>query len=578
MYPLLNRRGYILLNGSLNYRAYPIMLSRRIIFLGILFILLASGSKSQITSWSGEFKYDHLYQDVVSNGILSTSLRRNPMVDLNAVGNVFNPQLGTFYFRTSLNLNYTTNHARDYSLNNHQLLWDYYDARLILLPEYFLKFDLGAREGLINSQTDFGKNQNFFVDSKRQEEHATISTNNIDFLPATILSYQKTREWSYDQTPYDRENKVYSLAISTSNGGTTMNLGGSISDYSEKFTGQQDRYYTLHFIGTKEFTQNQQLEFGSDYDRYDEYTTTTGLISYSGNLEDQVSLYSSLDARNSSSSGFSTTDITGTEGVHVNANQYFAYSLNATERTGNTSAIVSGNATKAIYDVWGTTVGVSHNRPMDFGSISNTLTLGIGEQNYGERRTSLSTSFFNSAQTKIGGFGISANQGFVINSLRDGYKRDDMTNTFRLAATGTIFSRIRSFTSGDFRAQTYYGNIGALMNSTTYQFRQTFNTSFYYYIPLTVEAGGNLAWYFFMNKDRSYSWNIAIGSNNFFLQNLSARYNYNRSFDQYYTQETIDQSIELQYRWRSLSFEVSGRENVFIDTRREFRFTVTRPF
>lgn len=551
---------------------------KNIIIIILLFFTLDVDVFSQLNSYYGELRYQHQYQDILSDNNLSTSLRRNPMLNLGGEGNIFARELGQFFVTTSLNGSFSNARAGDYAVANRQFLWDYYNVIVILLPNAPVQFNLRAREGMIESKTEFGTALMPITTARKQEYGFTASSTNLKFLPSTSFTYQRSREWSFMDEPYDRRNNTYALSLATSGGTTAVNLNGSVNERIEQFSQARERDYNVVFNGTKDFNETDRLDLTSEFERYGSYSTLSAAVSYGGTLSERTTLFSSLGGRNSASPYYVLRYLNTSHGVNVRHSEHFQSTVNVSAKTGSELFSSLGNQIKSTHYDWSVGSGISHGRALSFGTITNSLTLGIGQQKYNEVRQNYSIGFGNGLQTRIGRFSVTANQNFSFNAIVDGSKRYEIGNSARGSVDGMIWYRIKSQTVINYQNQRYTGTVGTFRNRKTLQIRELLNSSFYYYIPFTIGIGGTVSWYLGDRPQHSYNWNFTFSSSRFFIPALSVTYRYNRSFDLYYGRQVIEQSADIRYQWRALRFEVNLRESKLINRRREIMFTVSRPF
>jgi hypothetical protein len=554
------------------------MIMNKIAIIAFVFFTLDVESPAQLNTFSGELRYQHQYQDILSGDNLSTTVRRNPLLNLGGSGDIFSRNIGQFFASTALNGSFSDARAGEYAIANRQFLWDYYNLLLILLPNSLVQFNLRAREGMLESKTEFGASPLPITTARKQEYGFTASTNKLRFLPSTSFTYQQSREWSLTNEPYDRLNNTYSLSLATSGGGSSITMSGNVNERINQFSQARERDYNLVVNGTKDFNETDKLDLSSEFERYGAFSTLSGSVAYGGTLSERMNMFSSLGGRNSSSPNYSLRYLNTSHGLHIKNDEHFQTTLNVSAKTGSELFTITGSQKKNTNYDWNFSSGLSHGRALSFGTISNSISLGIGQQRYDELRHNYSVSFGNGLQTKVGGFRVTANQNFSFNAIHNDFQRYEVGNSARGTIDGMIWHRIKSQTVVDYHNQRYTGTLGAFRNRKTFQVREMLNSSFYYFIPFSVGVGGTVSWYLGERPQKSYSWNLTFSSNRFFVSALSVTYRYHRSFDLYYGRLVVEQSADIRYQWRALRFEVNLRESKFVNRRREVIFTVSRPF
>ncbi len=551
---------------------------KRVLTIALALGVLTGGVRGQITSISGELRYQHQYQDVLSGDILSRSLRQSPMLSLNAGGNIIAPQLVLFNLSTSLAADFNDTRSGLYSFQGKQYLWDYYNLSMGLLQYSPVKVNIMARENVLKARSDQGVSDILSTGVRRQEQQVELSTYKIKALPSTSIAYGRDRSWSIDGTPYNQINERYSLGMSTSNGGSSVALNGSISDMREQYSGLRSRYSTLQFFATRNFGEDNRLDIDADYDRYDDFSVMSGNGTFTGSLNEQVRLYSSVYARNSSSA-FSSSDYIGvSQGVQVLQDPNWRYSASVSVKKGKDVRLVRGERRKDQTFEWSNTASVQNTRALGFGNLSNSLSVSYSRQRFLVDQQSLSGGFSSGIQSTVGPMSITAGYGLSGGVIVDGGRRYRINNTFNLTSGGTVTARLQSETSVYYNDDRYSGNVGYFNNQRSLQARQSFVAPFTVLIPFNLAAGGSVTWLYYGLVGRTYGWNVTFNSSSFFLMGLSAYYRYSRTFDPYYVRESVEQNLQFKYQWRALLFEIRLREYRVRDRIREFWFSLARPF
>jgi hypothetical protein len=142
----------------------------------------------------------------------------------------------------------------------------------------------------------------------------------------------------------------------------------------------------------------------------------------------------------------------------------------------------------------------------------------------------------------------------------------------------TLPYEINSQTGFEFRNDRRINTPDMQYRFQSLQLRQNFRTSMYFYIPVSISVEGSINWIWAGVDGRTYGIMATLNSSSFFLQDLSMNYRLNRTYDIYYRRPFFEQTIELNYNWRALIFQVRFQEFRFIDLRHDIWFSVARPF
>jgi hypothetical protein len=545
----------------------------------VFLLLMMRTGFGQITSIGGELRYQHQYQDVVGERAMATSLRKSPQFSLSANGNLVAPELAAFSLRTSFLADYTSSRVGGNSYATRQYLWDYYDLNLYFLQYAPVKFDIMARENILKSRSENGSENIFSSGIRRQEQRISVSTYKIPELPSMTAGFERTRSWSILQEPFDQVAERYSMGVSAANGSSTLNLGGSYNDIREKYSGFRSKYTSIQFVGTKDFSDVNRFDLTADYDRYDDYSSVNGTGTFSGELSDRVKLFSSIFGRNASSPFVASFIVGGSGGIQFIQDEHWRYNAAVNFKTGRETRTVKGEFLTEHPTDWAGNASVQHARSLGFGSISNGVHLSYSVQRIREGRRTLSGGLSNGIQTGLGAFSLSANHGISTGYVTDGTTtRYQTSNTADVALNGRIGGRVQSQTSANFNDDRYSGDVGFYRDHRMLQARQGLNASFVSIIPFSLSASGSVTWYFAGLSGRLYGWTVAFTSGSFFLQGLNFDYRYSRTFDPYFRLEIVEHQMQLRYQWRALTFEVRMRQHQLQDRRRDFWFSVARPF
>lgn|GEM_PF-2667316 len=544
-----------------------------------IFFFFTSECTAQLnfSSFRGELRYDNQYQDVLNESRFSSSTRQNPIAFFNISGNFISPRFLSFVSRTTLNGSFNSSHTDERSFFSKQYSWDYYNVDVSLFQYSPIKVVLNARDGAFGAQSNYSLAERFSV-FRRQEQRISLSTFQVPYIPTTSFTVQKSRAWSESDEPYDQRSNIYTLGAAAANGKTAINMSGSMTNLFESVSGVREEYYNVSFSGTQELSDVHRMEVSSEYYRYVGFSSLSSSAHFSGTIAPRIMMSTSLHGHTSSGKTFSSTILGGAQTWQFVHNENFRYVANYAYKSG--TEVFSMNGTKKPYSSsdWGIGGSIQHGRTIGFASISNSLSGNYSQQNAINNRSTLGGSFSNGMQATIGRFQTSANYAVNGDIVNEPSKRLHIGNQARITLTGSMYGKVHSSTSANYRSDRYFGNVDISNNRKNIQAQQTFRTSFYYYYPLTLSFGGTVNWFFVRNVGATYGWNVNATSSYFFVRNLTANYRYNRTFDPYYARHIVEQAAEFSYRWRALSFQFRLRTFNLTERRREVWFSVRRPF
>ena len=533
---------------------------------------------AQIRSVNGSLRYQHRYQDVLSGGILSTSQARSPLLSLGLSGDIITPRLVSFSLLTTLAGSFSSASAAGSAFSGRQFAWDYYDLSVGILQYSTVRFDIGARDGVLETGNALDEGPVFVARSRRQEQRFSVATHKVRFLPSTNLTYARTRSWSLNQEPFDQRSDQYTLALSAFNGSSSLSLSSSITHVRELYGGWSERMASVELDARKEFNEFHRIDLTSAYSSFGGSDAMTGSLGYSGALSRRVFLRTGLAGSHYTSFAGSTRMFGVTQGFQFVQDDYLRYDLDVSARSRRYDRPpVLGQDRTRDYD-WGTNASIQHARPLGFGNLSNSLSASFGRQYYVDVRTLYGGRFGTSFQTQLGSFQTSLSYALSGDVLTNRIRRTHLFTDASFRMAGDLAPRVTSVSNLDYRDDRYAGDVESFRNWRTLIARQAFTGTFHAVIPFSLGLGGSVTWYYAWVSGRTYGWSATFSSNAFFVRGLSALYTYSRSFDPYYSRERVEQQAELRYQWRMLSFELRVKKYRLFDRRQEAWFSVVRPF
>jgi hypothetical protein len=567
---------------------------RRGLLIGLVGVACTVPAGAQVKSILGELRYQHQYQDILSAGMLSTTLRQSPRFSLQVNGDLASPQIASFNLRTTLAFDFGTGRSGENTLSTRQFLWDSYDLNLALLQYSPVKLSCSLRDNILKTKSESGFSEVFSTSVRRQEQRFGASTYKLSALPSTTVSYERTRTFSTIGDPFDQVVQRYSLGLSTANGSSAISVGGGISRLYERWTGLRNTYANVQFSATKDFTEENRLDVTADYDRYDDYGTLGGNASFAGVLDEGIRVFSSLFGRNSSSRISSSVFYGASQGLQVTVNDHWQYGGGLSVRAGNDSRLARGIVIREKSFDWTGNAALQNIGETVLGTLQNSASVTYLEQRMRGWRKSASGSLSSGLSNSIGTFtfaagyglsgGVTLNEtqqssgGNPLNLPLRGARQYSVGNVGNFSLNGTFPGRLRSQTSANYNDERYFGDVGYFRNRRTLMARQGFTLPAVFLIPFSLGAGASVTWYLSGIVGRSHGWYFSFNSGQFFARGLSASYRYSRTYDPYYFRESVEQTAELHYQWRSLLFEFRAREYRIVDRMREIWFSVARPF
>jgi len=547
--------------------------------LWLLLVFFLKGN-AQLQTLSGELRYEHEYQDMLAeNGLLTTELRRSPILSLNLNGILISRELLTYSLFSSLNLDYNTSRNDLYEYSANQSLWNKYNLIFNLFPLSPVKVDLSARENSYTIKSSFDQLPEVETLTREQEQRANVSVYQIPWLPTMNMAYVRTHSWTETGEPSEVLNQTLNFGLSGSSGpGGAVSLSGVLTDFNDRLRNTDDRLFTLNFTGSKALSDQHHISVNSDYNRYETYSNLTGSMGYSGVFSNQLRMNSGLSGNTVSAVNYEFRSLGFNEGLTYIADQNYQFGLGVRGTTGLSQSVYrDSTSTNPSSDVI-SSLAIQHTRPLSYMTISNGLSLDYEVQNFGGRYRVLNAALSNNMQVPVGQFSLIGDYTFQFNHNENSDWWNLLSNNAGIIANGAILERIQTQTGIRYHDEHYTGDVASFRDQRNLILSQRFNSSYTYLIPFTLGFGGSVNWYFANIKGHTHSWNLSFSSPSFFLRGLFANYTYTRTFDVYYQRESVEQTGSLLYRWRALSFEGRFRSVSFPVRVRDFVFDVSRTF
>jgi len=553
---------------------------KRVVAISWLLLVFYLHGNAQLRTLSGELRYEHEYQDMLAdNGLLTTELRRSPILSLNLTGDLISRELLTYSLFSSLNLDYNTSRNDLYEYSANQSTWNKYNLIVNVLPLFPVKLNLSARENSYNMKSNFDALGEVQTLTREQEQRADLSVYQIPWLPTMNMSYTRNFSWTEIGEPSEVLNQTLNFGLSGSSGpGGAVSLSGVLSDFNDRIRNTDDRLFTLNFSGSKALSDQHHISVNSDYNQYSTYSNLTGSVGYSGVFSNQLRLNSGLSGNTVSAVNYEFRSAGFNEGLTYIADQNFQFGLGLRGTTGLSQSVYGDSSQSIPSSDWATSFSIQHTRPLPSLTVSNGLSLGYEVQNFGSRYRLFNAAWSNTMQIPIDRFSLIGDYTLIFNHNENSDWWNLIGNNAGIMATGTVLDRVQSQSSVRYHDEHYTGDAASFRDQQNLILNQRFTGSYTYLIPFTLGFGGSINWYFANIKGHTHSWNISFSSPSFFIRGLFANYNYARTFDVYYQKESVEQTGSLLYRWRALSFEGRFRSVSFPVRVRDFVFDIARTF
>jgi len=552
---------------------------KRIIFrAGFCLFVFAYPAFGQLTSLGGVLEYRHEYSDVLTGDRLSTGLTRSPILNIHATGDVLDPNLARFSLSTNLNASRSDAHSGGIDYVSKGYSWDYYNLALNFLPLLPVRFDVSTRAGVNGWGSELYSGYSYFARSRRDEQTYSAYTQRIKWLPTAQFSFRRTHTSADESGSADVLDRRYSFSLSTGNGVSSIAMFGGMSDIESGIAQIRNRIYDLSIEAFRGYSEKSRLEVSAQYNRYDDYGTLSAAVSYGNSEMEHLTSSTSLIANNTVSGSFRSFSTGATESVLFAPEGNFQYGLNFSGRGGREVFYGSGGAVRnPTYEYTGS-ASVSHNRGVEGINLTNSLSFNYSRQKLLDLFTRFGAGISNGVNSHALGFDLFARHSISSGVQYNAERTTNVSNVADFTANGRLWQRIISTTGANYRDDRYTGDGTQYRNYRLFVVRQSFRTSYYYWIPFSIELSGSANWYLTGISGRTYGWNFLFQSGSFFVRGLGFDYRYSRSYDPYYLFEVVNQSARMTYRWRTVSLEMRLSQFNTLDRRREVWFSIIRPF
>jgi hypothetical protein len=551
----------------------------RAVIIGCVLLAFWHYSAAQVSSLSGELRYEHQYQDFLpEGGSLSTSLQRRPSFTLAVLGDLLSKRIFAYSFFTSLSADFGTSRTPGYEFSSTSYNWNTYNLIVNILPYYPAKLDVAVRENIydIKSSYDFLETHGR---TRQQEQRIALSVDQVPSLPTVYLSYVRNRSWAPVGEPSEQLSQQYAFSLSAAGSRYgSAGLSGTVSDITEQYSGFHERLATVTFTGSRQLSERHQVSVNSEYNRFTGYSNLSGSLGYAGIYGERFRVSSILSGFSYSNAFTLGRTAALSERLTYLPDRFFQIGMILDGSRGITRSSLPSGVQSYTSSSLGGTATLQHNRAVGSVSISNGLTLGYLVQEYIERQNTFTAGISNGVQLPVGMFSASGDYNFSYNSTENLERWALVGNNIGAGLSGTLPGQVRSSSNIRFRSDHYSGDISSFRDQRNLTLGQRFDGSYFYLIPFTVGAGGSVNWYMASIRGHTHSWHVSFSSPAFFTPGLFVSYVYTRNFDPYYRQESIDQLATLLYRWRALSFEGRLRQTTVPIRIREVWFSVSRAF
>jgi hypothetical protein len=550
---------------------------KRVVTILAMLVVAGECSVGQITHLGGELRYEHEYQDMLYLDQLSTSLRSNPIVDLALFGYVLSPRIIDWNVRSSMNLSFGTSQTRENTTTNQQAYYNAYDADMNFFEYSPVKFELAARDHIVDTKADYNSLSGFHGRVRAQEQRARFAVDRISYLPSVTLNYIQDRTWSLTADQSEQLSRQFTFSVATAAAGSSsINLSGAFTNTEDKYTGFEDHIATVELGGTKQLSEHDRFDLAAEYYRYNLYGTLTGSLGYIGTLGGATRITTSVSGSHSGSAYSSNRVVGAGAGLTVILTPVYQTGVSLGVSAGKYTSLLLGVSTYSrTFEPRGFL-----QQTLNFGRsiLSDNLWVSYSLRDYGERFLVWEGGLANSLTTSIGAFGVSANYDFSAQSTRNSTNWTLVSNMGGISASGNLARIIHSQSSLQFRSDIYSG-VGIFNTSQqNLNLTQGFDAQTVWYIPMTLGAGLTANWYFSTLARRTYGWYATFTSPSLFVRNLYATYRYARNYDPYYQRELSENNGSMHYQWRMVIMELRFRLAYVPNRIRDITFTISRPF
>jgi hypothetical protein len=552
---------------------------KRVFTIAVIVLLCRSSLSSQVNSVGGSLIYSHQYSENLIGDQLSTWQTRSPAIDLEASGVFLSRTIAEFdlqsYFSENSMLSRGLGLPLDFDVQN----WTLYRLNLSLFQYSPCWILYGARDGFVRTHSTSGSEDGGLGMSRSQSQDLTLSLRRISFFPMMTLGYAQAHAWTVEGAPSNNTTQSYTISSSTSGGGASFNISAQTTEEHDLLTDSWSKFSSVQADASKFFNEHHSVNLESRYTWYDQVGSLWQELSYTGKLNDQLLLGSNINLSQTITPFVTTTDYSASASMSHTLSQNWSYTVN-TGGFFNTQSSMSGeDVIRTTMHSFSGGLGVTHQSRLTIGSISNALSMGGNWSDDIQQTNSYQLGFSNSYANTFGTTDLHFSQRYAMVLVRqeEGQQFRPSNNLSLSAGTRVsheIFNQL-AFSYNDNRSVGEL-NVGFFSQSIT--MNEGIQGNFNYYIPFTVSGGFSVYRYIGAITGTTYGWNASFSSGRFFVDNLSARYNYNRVFDILYHVESVDHSIQFHYSWRMLSIGLSLHERSSFSRQRDVNFVISRPF
>jgi len=413
--------------------------------------------------------------------------------------------------------------------------------------------------------------------TRNHQDLVNIDVDRVRYLPRLNFSYIRNKAWSLEGDPYEQRSDQYNFSAYSRNGTDGYaSVVGSLSNFNERSVGLSERILTVNFDGSQALAPGHTVTIGSEFDRYDNYSSLTGGLSYVANLSTWLGMNTGLSGQNSSGRNFSYYSAGVSQGFRLTMDEHVRFGVRGSVNTGASISQRLLVPVRIPNDRWEGSFDVGHLRALGAVNFTNNLVLTYGKFDYLTAFSYYSLVFSNGANTTVGKFGINGTYNFSYHKNNSTLAWQSWENTALLSVNGTLPWLIQSQTMADYRSVNYSGFAVTASDLSSLKFSETLGRSFVNLIPYTIRLRGSVQYFYRGVSGRTYSFGASFQSPRFFVNNLTASYIFRRDYDPFYRILTINHDASLNYRWRLLTFQAGYFERIEFSRIRQVRFTLER--
>ncbi len=468
-------------------------------------------------------------------------------------------------------------HTRENTLTNQQSYLNAYDADVNFFPYSPIKFEVAARDHIIETKADYNSLSSFYGKTRAQEQRARLAIDKIDFLPTITLNYIQDKSWSLTEEKIEQLSRQVTFTVASASGQlSSINLSGSFVSTEDRYTGFIDNISTVQLGATKQLSEYNRFDLNAEYYRYNLYGTLNSTLKYTGLLTGRTRVSAGISGSHSGSAYSSNKQLGAAFAINTALGMNYQTGVSIGGTRGKYTSLLSGVST--YNQTLEPRAFLQQNLTFGRSTLTDNLWVSYSARDYGELFRTWEAGLSNSLASSIGSFGISANYDLSGQSTRNSTTWSLITNTGGVAASGNIGNTVHSQSSLQFRSDIYSGAGIFNNNQQNLNLTQSFDAQTDWYIPMTLGAGVTANWYFSALARRTYGWYLTFTSPSFFVRAMYLTYKYSRNYDPYYDRELSENNGSIHYQWRMIIMEVRVRYSYVPNRIRDFTFTISRPF